>query len=187
MRYEAVVIGVSMGGLNALKIILSALPANFPMAVIIVQHISANSDSIWVSLLNRTSKLHVKEAEEKEAILPGTVYVAPPGYHLLVEKNKTFSISADHRVNFARPSIDVLFDSAAEAYHEKLIGVVLTGANHDGAAGLAFIKKLGGFVIVQDPQTAEAQVMPKCAIDATKTNNVFSLEKIVDLLIQLSI
>lgn len=187
MRYEAIVIGVSMGGLNALKIILSGLPAKFPLAIIIVQHISPQSDSIWINLLDRICKLPVREAEEKERVLPGNVYIAPPGYHLLVEKDKTFSISADHRVNFARPSIDVLFESAAEAYREKLVGVVLTGANHDGAAGLGFIQQLGGFAIVQDPLTAEAQVMPKSAIAATQTKNVFSLEKIVDLLIQLSI
>ena len=187
MRYEAVVIGVSMGGLQALRQILSRLPASFPLPIMIVQHISPQSDSIWINLLNNASKVTVKEAEEKEVIKPGFVYVAPPSYHILVERDRTFSLSADDKVNYARPSIDVLFDSAADVYKSKLIGVVLTGANHDGAQGLKAIKDYGGMAIVQDPQTAEAQVMPKSAIAIAQPDYVLSLEKIVDLLIQLSL
>ncbi|CAN5357430.1 chemotaxis protein CheB [soil metagenome] len=186
MKYEAVVIGVSMGGLAALREILSKLPATFPWPIIIVQHISPQSDSLWISILDRITALTVREAEEKDAIKPGFVYLAPPNYHLLVEKNRTFSLSADDKVNYARPSIDVLFESAADAYKHNLIGVILTGANHDGAKGLKAIQDYGGLVIVQDPQTAEAQMMPKAAIQLTKTNYVFSLQKIVDLLILLS-
>ena len=186
MKYEAVVIGVSMGGLAALKRILSPLPASLPWPIIIVQHISPSSDNLWISMLNKMTPLTVKEAEEKETAMAGYVYVAPANYHLLIEKNRTFSLSADGRVNYARPSVDVLFESAADAYKHRLIGIVLTGANHDGAHGLKMIQDYGGLAIVQDPQTAEAQMMPKSAIESTKTNHVLSLEKIVDLLIQLS-
>ncbi len=186
MNYEAVVIGVSMGGLSALKRILGPLPASFPLPIIVVQHIGATSDSLWVSMLNNMTALTVKEAEEKELALPGYVYVAPANYHLLIEKNRTFSLSADAKVNYARPSVDVLFDSAADAFRHQLIGIVLTGANHDGAQGLKNIQDCGGLPVVQDPETAEAATMPKYAIAATKTTHVLSIEKIVDLLIQLS-
>ena len=115
MHYEAIVIGVSSGGLNALKFIFSALPANFSIPIIIVQHIGSRSDNHWIKLINDKSNLHLKEADEKEKIKKGNVYIAPPNYHLMIERDKTFSLTIDERVNFARPSIDVLFESAAEA------------------------------------------------------------------------
>ncbi len=184
MKYRVVVVGVSTGGLNALKKLLLPLPMGFPCPIIIVQHLSPQSDSFWISHLDEMTKLKIKEAEDKEPIAPGYVYIAPPDYHLLIEADETFSLSHDHKVNFARPSIDVLFESAADVYREKLIGIVLTGASSDGAKGLQMIEENGGLAIVQDPQTAEAQMMPKSAITFVKNPYVNSLEKIVGLLIQ---
>ena len=184
MYYEAIVIGVSSGGLNAMKIMFSLLPADFKIPVIIVQHISARSENQWIHLLNAKSNLSVKEADEKEKIKPGFVYIAPPNYHLLIEKNKTLSLSVEERVNFARPSIDVLFESAAEAYKDKLIGVVLTGANNDGANGLKRIREYGGLTIVQDPATAESSYMPASAIAANQPDYILPLTEIIDLLIR---
>jgi len=183
MQYEAIVMGVSSGGMNALKFIFSVLPANFSIPIIIVQHISAHSNNEWIELLNEKSNLTVKEADEKEKIETGNVYIAPSNYHLLIEKNKTFSLTIDERVNFARPSIDVLFESAAEAYEGKLIGVVLTGSNNDGTKGIRRIKECGGLAIIQDPETAESSYMPASAIAAIQADYILTLEKIIELLI----
>ena len=183
--YEAIVIGVSSGGMNALKIISSTLPAHFNLPIIIVQHLSAHSDSHWIKLLNEKSLLNIKEADEKDTIEKGNIYIAPPNYHLLIEKDKTFSLTIDERVNFARPSIDVLFESAAEAYTNKLIGIVLTGSNSDGTKGIKRIKDCGGLAIIQDPETAESEYMPKSAIAAIVPDYILPLENIIELLIQL--
>lgn len=185
MHYEAIVIGVSSGGMNVLKIISAALPIDFKIPIIIVQHVGAHSDSKWIQLLNEKSNLLIKEADEKEKIEKGTMYIAAPNYHLLIEKDKTFSLTIDERVNFARPSIDVLFESAAEAYREKLIGIVLTGSNNDGTKGIIRIKECGGLTIIQDPKTAESPYMPKSAIDAIEADYILSLEDIVELLIKI--
>lgn len=186
MKYEAVVIGVSSGGLNALKILLPALPADFGLPVIIVQHVGVHSENYWIGILNSMCKLQVKEADEKEIIEKGNVYIAPANYHLLVEKDHTLSLSVEQKVNFARPSIDVLFESAAEAYKEKLIGIILTGSNNDGTKGIKKIKDKGGIAIVQDPATAESPYMPSSAIAAGSTDYILSVEKIIHLLIELS-
>jgi two-component system chemotaxis response regulator CheB len=185
MHYEAIVIGVSSGGMNALKIIFSALPADFSIPIIIVQHVGANSDSQWINLLNQKSNLNLKEADEKEKIEKGKAYFAPPNYHLMIEKDKTFSLTIDERVNFARPSIDVLFESAAEAYKKKLIGIVLTGSNNDGTKGIKRIKECGGLAIIQDPETAESDYMPKSAIAAIEADYILSLQDMVELLIKI--
>ena len=186
MQYEAIVIGVSSGGMNALKFIFSVLPAGFTAPIIIVQHVSARSDNEWIKLLNDKSNLTIKEADEKEKIKIGNVYIAPANYHLMIEKDKTFSLTIDERVNFARPSIDVLFESAAEAYKNKLIGVILTGSNNDGAKGIRRIKEYGGLAIIQDPKTAESATMPASAIAAIQPDYILSLEKIVKLLIKIT-
>jgi len=186
MEYDAIVIGVSSGGMTALKFIFSALPADFSLPIITVQHISANSDNDWIKLLNKKSNLTIKEADEKEKIETGNVYIAPSNYHLLIESDKTFSLTIDEYVNFARPSIDVLFESAADAYKNKLIGIVLTGSNNDGAKGIKRIKELGGMAIIQDPETAESSTMPESAIAAVQPDYIFSLEKIVQLLIKIT-
>jgi len=181
--YEAVVIGVSSGGLTALKYLFSSLPADFSLPIVVVQHVSARSDNQWIKLLNEVSNLNIKEADEKEAIEPGNGYIAPSNYHLLIEKDKTFSLTNGERVNFARPSIDVLFETAAEAYQNKLIGIILTGSNHDGSKGIKRIKEYGGLTIAQDPKTAESSYMPASAIAASQPDYVLSLENIVELLI----
>jgi two-component system chemotaxis response regulator CheB len=186
MVYEAIVMGVSSGGLTALKILFSGLPKDFSTPIIIVQHINPLSDSQWIKLLNDKSNLNIKEADEKESIEPGNVYIAPPNYHLLIEKNKTFSLTVDERVNFARPSIDVLFESAADAYKDKLIGVILTGSNNDGTQGIKCIKKYGGLVVIQDPETAESSFMPASAMAAVQPDYVLSLKGIVDLFIRIT-
>jgi two-component system, chemotaxis family, protein-glutamate methylesterase/glutaminase len=184
MNYEAIVMGVSSGGMNAMNVMFPLLPADFSIPIIIVQHISPRSDSQWITLLNGKSHLCIKEADEKEKIELGKVYIAPPNYHLMVGSNKTFSLTIDERVNFARPSIDVLFESAAEVYKSKLIGVVLTGANNDGTKGLKRIKEYGGLTIVQDPVTAESSYMPASAIAAMQVDYILPLDGIIDLLLK---
>ncbi len=186
MKYEAIVIGTSSGGINAIKLITSALPEKFSIPLIIVLHIGKYSDSGWINLLNEKCKLTIKEADEKEEIKPGNIYIAAPNYHLLIEKDKTFSFTIDERVNFARPSIDVTFECAAEAYKDKLIGIILTGSNNDGTAGMKEIKKNGGLVIAQDPATAESSYMPAAVISGVETDHVLPLNDIVNLLIKLS-
>ncbi|MEP7106975.1 MAG: chemotaxis protein CheB [Ferruginibacter sp.] len=185
MHYETIVLGVSSGGLKALKFICTALTADFSMPIIIVQHISSRSDNQWITLLNDISNLNIKEADEKEKIEKGNIYIAPPNYHLMIERNRTLSLTIDARINFARPSIDVLFESAAEACKNSLIGVVLTGSNSDGTAGLKKIKEYGGLTIVQDPGTAESAFMPASAIAAVKVDYVLPLSGITDLLIKI--
>ena len=120
----------------------------------------------------------MKQADEKECILPGVIYLAPPGYHLMIEEDKTFSLSVDSPVNFARPSIDVLFETEADAYGARLVGVILTGANSDGSRGLKKIKDSGGLVLVQDPESAEAATMPRAAVEGTEVDYVLPLEEI---------
>jgi len=185
MYYEAIVIGTSSGGMNALKFLFSALPIDFSIPIIIVQHISPRSDNQWIKLLNINSKLYLKEADEKEKIEHGKVYIAPPNYHLMIERNKTFSLTIDERVNYSRPSIDVLFESAAEAYKNKLIGVILTGSNNDGTNGIKRIQECGGLIIAQDPETAESSYMPASAIATNQPDYILSLEEITALLIKL--
>ena len=185
MYYEAIVIGTSSGGMNALKFLFSALPVDFSIPIIIVQHISPRSDNQWIKLLNSNSKLYLKEADEKEKIEHGKVYIAPPNYHLMIERDKTFSLTIDERVNYSRPSIDVLFESAAEAYKNKLIGVILTGSNNDGTKGIKRIKEYGGLTIAQDPETAESAYMPASAIAAIQPDYILALENIIELLIKL--
>lgn len=175
-------IGSSAGGLNALKILFKGLESSFNLPVVIVQHISPDSDNYLIHILNDLKKLKVKEADEKESPMPGVAYIAPPNYHLLVEPDRTFTLTVDERVNYARPSIDVLFETAAEAWREGLIGIILTGANNDGSKGLKRIKELGGMVIVQDPETAEVDSMPLAAINAVEVDHIVPLENIADLL-----
>ena len=185
MNYEAIVIGVSSGGMNALNYIFSTLPADFSIPIIIVQHVSARSDNEWINLLNDKSNLTIKEADEKEKIEGGNAYIAPANYHLMIEKDRTFSLTIDELVNFARPSIDVLFESAAEAYKNKLIGIVLTGSNNDGAKGIKRIKECGGLAIIQDPETAESPTMPASAIAVIQPDYILPLEKIIEMLIKI--
>jgi two-component system chemotaxis response regulator CheB len=186
MRYAAVVIGVSAGGFEALKVLLPALPASFPLPIAIVQHRDQHSDGFLGAYLNTMSKIAVSEAEDKEPFCAGHAYLARAGYHLLVESDHSLSLSVDPRVNHSCPSIDVLFESAADVFAESLIGIVLTGANADGAQGLKAIKARGGLAVVQDPQTASATAMPRAALEATSVDHVVDLGRIAPLLIRMS-
>lgn len=169
-------IGVSAGGMKALSTILPGLPATFRPAVVVVQHLQEGFHSELASILDRISNMPVKEAEASELICGGVIYIAPPGYHLLVERDKTFSLSTDPPVNFARPSIDVLFESAADVFESALAGVILTGANYDGALGLDAVKRAGGLTIVQDPDTAEIATMPRAAIRRGSVDHILPLD-----------
>jgi two-component system chemotaxis response regulator CheB len=183
--FKAVVIGVSAGGLQALKILLPALPADFSVPIIIVQHIDPHSDNYLFKYLNDLSAITVKEIEDKETLCAGNVYFAPAGYHLLIEPDTSVSLSLEEKVHYCRPSIDLLFESAAETYGKYLIGIILTGANADGAQGLKTIKECGGLAIAQNPKTAESPYMPHAAINMTEVDHILNLEQIVPLLLRL--
>jgi len=184
--YQAIVIGTSAGGTDALAEIIPKLPDNFSLPIIIVQHRHRNTDEFGTYYFDENSALKVKEADEKEPIVREYVYMAPANYHLLVEEDRTFSLSVDERVNYSRPSIDVLFESAAEVYKSKLIGIILTGANRDGAEGLKRIKQCSGLAIVQDPEGAESDAMPRAALAACEVDYVLSLEEIAKFLREIS-
>lgn len=184
MTADLVIVGVSAGGLNALSGLLGALPADFPMALVIVQHRSRDSDALC-EVLQRTTELVVHEATDKMPTEPGCVYVAPPDYHLFVESDE-LSLSVDAPELYSRPSIDLAFESAADSRGARAIGVVLTGANHDGARGLRRIADRGGRAIVQDPATAEVPVMPAAALSAVPEATVVTLEELPQLLLDLA-
>jgi two-component system chemotaxis response regulator CheB len=163
---EAIVIGASAGAVQALSTLLPALPANYPIPVMVVVHVPPDRSNALVPLLQEKCRMAVKEAEDKEPVRAGVAYFAPSNYHLLVETGRTLALSADDLVVHARPSIDVLFESAADAYGPALVGVILTGANEDGAAGLSSICSAGGLALVQDPEEAYAGTMPSAALSA---------------------
>ena len=164
---KAVVIGASAGGVQALLQILPSLPASYPLPVLIVVHVPPDRDNALVSLFQARCQIKVREAEDKEPLLPGVVYFAPSDYHLLVEKDGTLSLSSDELVNHSRPSIDVLLESAADAFGNELVGVILTGANDDGARGLQAVVEAGGVAIVEDPAEAYASAMPAASLRAS--------------------
>jgi len=183
---KAVVMGASAGGLNALKTILSSLPKTFSLPLIIVQHIHPKGTSYCVDALSAECVLTIREAIDKDKLTKGTVYLAPPDYHLLVEDEETLTLSADEKVNYARPSIDVLFESASDVFKEGVVGVVLTGANNDGANGLRYLKHYGGIAVVQDPKTAEHPTMPQAALALTSVDHLLNLEAIAEFLISVA-
>jgi two-component system, chemotaxis family, protein-glutamate methylesterase/glutaminase len=184
MKYRLVVIGASLGGLNSLRGVLSALPGTFRPAVAIVQHRSADADDTLQFLLQKECAHLVREVEDKEAIVPGKIYLAPGGYHLMVEENH-FVLSMEASVNYAQPSIDLLFKTAAEYFGSRVIGVVLTGTGRDGALGLAEIERCGGVVLIESRRTAVAQEMPEAAIEATLHPIEIKLEEIGPYLVKL--
>jgi two-component system, chemotaxis family, protein-glutamate methylesterase/glutaminase len=183
--FECVAIGASAGGLHALRTVLSGLPAAFPVPIVIVQHVEPKGDCYLSEILDRATAIVVKEAEDKEPMHSQTAYVAPAGYHLLIERDGTLSLSLDEKVNFCRPAIDPLFESAADAFGPGLIGIVLTGANADGAKGLIRIKEQGGYAIVQNPRSAQSPCMPQAAIDAVRVDKVLDLEHVASFLARL--
>jgi len=179
-----VVIGTSAGGLRALEKILGALPAAYGLPIIVVQHRSKESDA-FAEVMGSLVDLPVHEAEDKEPIVAPGVYIAPPDYHLLLEPGR-LALSTDDAVNFSRPSIDVMFESAADAYGAGVIGLLLTGANSDGTRGLARIRANGGFAIVQDPATAESREMPGSAVKEGVYDLIVPLDEIAKVLLRLA-
>jgi two-component system chemotaxis response regulator CheB len=178
-----VVVGGSLGGFQAVKQLLEGLSADFPLPLVLALHRSSGSGAALPSLLQQHSALTVLEAEDKEPLRSGHVYLAPAGYHLLVEPG-SLALSTEAPVLYARPSIDVLFESAAEAYRSGVIGIVLTSSSQDGAAGLACIKRHGGVAVVQDPATAESPVLPRAALAATTVDRVLALDSIAPFLVE---
>jgi two-component system, chemotaxis family, protein-glutamate methylesterase/glutaminase len=180
--YDLVVIGGSAGGIEVLKVLLGALPAHFGAAVMIVSHLPAASPSYLVPALAHRCALPVLEPDAGELIVPGRVHVAPAGYHMLVEVDRTVALSTDAAVRFSRPSIDVLFDSAAQVYGERLLGVLLSGANDDGAHGLERVRAQGGTAWVQEPASAASPEMPRAAIARGAADAVYNPETLAQRL-----
>jgi len=182
---ELIVVGCSLGGMHAMQVILGGLAEGFSVPIVVAQHRHRKSDEGLPAYLRRQTDLQVSDAEDKQWIESGRVYLAPADYHLMIERNGSqgeLSLSVDEAVRYSRPSIDVLFESAADAYTDRLIGVVLTGANEDGARGAQRIKARGGLVIAQDPATAEAPVMPRATIAAAQVDRILRLEEIAPFL-----
>lgn len=174
-----------MGGMTAMEQIFSVLPKDFPVPIVVAQHRYRTSGEALPSFLRRHSKLNVVDATDKQWIHPGNIYLAPADYHLFVDRAGELSLSVDAAVAYSRPSIDVLFESAADAYRAGTIAVVLTGANADGARGAKRIKDRGGFVVVQQPETAESPQMPAAAIAATRVDRILPLDRIGPFLVEL--
>lgn len=183
--YRAVVIGASAGGIDAILELLDGLNKPFDFPMIITIHLSANFESGLAKILSNRTGINCIEIEDKMDIEPNTIYISPPNYHTLVEKNNVFSLSITDKVCYARPSIDVMFETASDAYRDKLIGILLTGANHDGTNGLIEIKKNGGFIVVQDPDEAATSEMPLNAIKHEKPDKILKLREITKLLNEL--
>lgn len=182
-KFEAVAIGCSSGGFHALEKILCSLPKEFNLPILVVQHLQPQSQSLMAGILQEKCVVQIKEADDKESIQPGVTYIAPPNYHLLVEEGPQLALSVDEKVNYARPSIDVLFESAADFYKDSLIGIILTGASNDGAKGLRRVKEQGGLAVVQNPEFAESRTMPEAAIREVEVDHIMPLNMIADFLV----
>ena len=183
--FDVVVIAASAGGLNALSTILSSLPPGFPAAIAVVQHLDPRHRSLMADLLDRRSSLRTTEARDGDHLEPGRVYIAPPNRHLLVNPDGTLSLSQSDLVHFVRPSADLLFESVAASYRERVVAVVLTGTGSDGAMGVEAVKKMGGTVIAQDQETSDFFGMPHAAIQTGSVDVVLPLEEIAQALVQL--
>lgn len=179
---KAVVIGASAGAVQALLTLLPALPATFRLPVLVVVHVPPDRANVLVPLFQSKCRLTVKEADDKEPVAPGVIYFAPSDYHMLVETDGDLALSTDEHVNYSRPSIDVLFESAADAYGPALAGIILTGANHDGAAGLKAVMDAGGLGIVEEPAGAYASAMPHAALQACPSATTMTLDAIASYL-----
>lgn len=178
---DAVVIGASAGGVEVLSVLLARLPALCGVSLTVVMHIPRERPSLLPSVFSARCPLPIREAEDKEPVQPGTVYFAPPDYHLLIDRGPSLALSDDEPVHFSRPSIDVLFESAADIYRERLMGIILTGANRDGATGLATIARAGGRTIVQDPTSAAASYLPEAALREGPVDAVLTLQELEEL------
>ena len=182
---EAVVIGASAGGVNALMQLLPALPRGYRLPIVVVLHVRSDRHNQLVEVFQQRVALPVREAGDKESVIAGTLYFAPAGYHLLLENDRSFSLSCDAPLHFTRPAIDITMEAAADVYGTGLVGILLTGANEDGAAGMAVIGRAGGLTVVQDPNEAEIATMPQEAINARTPDLVLPLEQIKQLLLML--
>jgi two-component system chemotaxis response regulator CheB len=178
----AVAIGASAGGIQALSVLLPALPAKAAVAVFIVLHLPRDRPSLLAEVFSRKCLLDVREAQDKEPVIAGTVYFAPANYHLLLDHGPQLALSVDDLVHHSRPSIDVLFESAAEVYGNRLLGIILSGANEDGAQGLAAVHDAGGLTVVQTPETAQSPQMVLSALNLRRPDHVLPLEEIAALL-----
>jgi two-component system, chemotaxis family, protein-glutamate methylesterase/glutaminase len=183
--FDIVALAASAGGLGALSHILAALPADFPGTVVVVQHLDPRHRSLMADILNRRTRLQVKQAEEGDCLYPATVYIAPPNRHLLVNPDGTLSLSQSELVHFVRPSADLLFESVAVSYQERAIAVMLTGTGSDGVMGIQAIKKMSGTVIAQDEHTSEFFGMPGAAIQSGNVDFVLPLDEIAAALVTL--
>ena len=184
-RFDVVVVGVSAGGVDLLLEQLPRLPADFPVPIVVCLHAAAGTTAELAALLDERAGIRVEEAADKAPLQPAHVYLAPGGYHLLLEGDGAFGLSVDEPVRFARPSVDVLFDSAAHAYRQRVLAIVLTGANDDGAQGVRRVKEAGGTVVVQDPATALAADMPRAALAAVKPDHCVAPAQLPALLLRL--
>ncbi len=182
---DAVVIGASAGGVNALLQLLPGLPSGYRLPIVVVLHVRSGRQNQLVEVFQQRVAIPVREAGDKEDVIPGTLYFAPAGYHLLLENDRSFSLSCDAPLHFARPAIDITMEAAADVYGARLAGILLTGANDDGAAGMAAIGRAGGLTVVQDPEEANVGVMPREAIRIRPPDLVLPLEQIKRLLLML--
>lgn len=182
---DAIVIGASAGGIDALLQLFDQFPATFSLPIVIVLHLRDDRDSRLAELFSQRVALPVRQAQDKEPVTAGVIYFAAPGYHLSIEQDRSFSFSNEDPVHFSRPAIDHLMTSAADAYGSRLAGILLTGANEDGATGMQSIKQAGGFTIVQDPAEAQIAVMPQAAIALCPPDHILPLKEIRQYLIKL--
>ncbi len=183
--FDVVGLAASAGGLTALSTVLGALPAEFPAAIVVVQHLDPRHRSLMAEILNRRTSLKVKQAEEGDQLCPATAYIAPPNRHLLVNRDGTLSLTQSELVHFVRPSADLLFESVAASYRDRAVAVVLSGSGSDGSMGVQAIKKMGGTVIAQDEATAEFPGMPSAAIQTRSVDFVLPLAEIASALVAL--
>jgi two-component system chemotaxis response regulator CheB len=181
-RIDAIAIGASAGGVEALSVLLPALGKDLRASVFVVLHLPRHRPSRLASIFQARCALPVLEAEDKAPVAPGTVYLAPPDYHLLLDRGPCLALSTDEPVNYSRPAIDVLFESAAELYRERLLGMVLTGGNQDGTAGLQAVHRHGGTTVIQSPESAHMTLMPASALQRLTPDHVLPLPGIADLL-----
>ena len=185
-KYAVVVMGASAGGIQTLSNILARLNSEFQLPILIVQHISPDQMDVFTKSLMPGCPLQICEAEDKISVRPGCIYFAPPNYHMLLDGDGTVSLSVDERIHYSRPSIDVLFESAAYVLGDKCVGILLTGANEDGSEGLCKIRDEGGLTAVQDPRTASNPYMPEAALKQCDGHQVLSVDEIAELLNSLS-
>lgn len=182
LRFNLVIIGASAGGIEALKLLFSMLPKDFPLPMVVVIHRLKNKESHLSEVLGRSSVLRIQEGRDGDILHPGNVYLAPPNYHLLVETDLRLVLNNEAPVTYSKPSIDVLFASAALACKEKVIAILMTGGNSDGATGLKMVQQTGGYTLVEDPKTARFSAMPEAALEQTQPDEIVKLEDIAEKL-----